>query len=524
MSIALTEEHQELSRVARAFLDSNKAREQSRAELESPTDSLPSFWKEIAEFGWMGLHIDERHGGQGFGLPELSIVVEAMGFAMAPGPFMPTVLTAALIAEYGSETTCRAFLPSLADGSLIGAVGLGGDLTRDKNGRLHGSAGLILAADVARVWVVCVGDDVALISPDQSALCVEPQKNIDTSRRVVAVHSDGVEISNSNLLPGARRGLERLARTLAAAEAAGGARACTEMATAYAQERVQFGPTDRHIRSGQAPLRQHARCHRASHSGCLGGRHEPTSVTTRPSWRPRLQAASPCPPSSSVPSRTFRCTAESGTPGSTTRISICAVPSPSSRWIGPVDRAREDIVRLMSRGARTKAAVELPPEADAFRPEARAVVEAGHGTPQAGQAKSAQRQRLPRAPLAEALGPQRGAHRTTSSSRKNSRACVGPDLSISGWNTLTIAQHGSSEQVERYVPLSLEGKIEFCQLFSEPGAGIPTRPQCRPEGSRLTVAGASRDKRCGPATHISVATDSPPFEPAPTAPNMPESA
>jgi alkylation response protein AidB-like acyl-CoA dehydrogenase len=46
-----------------------------------------------------------------------------------------------------------------------------------------------------------------------------------------------------------------------------------------------------------------------------------------------------------------------------------------------------------------------------------------------------------------------------------------PDLSISGWNTLTIAQHGSPEQVERFVPLSLEGEIEFCQLFSEPGAG-----------------------------------------------------
>ena len=46
-----------------------------------------------------------------------------------------------------------------------------------------------------------------------------------------------------------------------------------------------------------------------------------------------------------------------------------------------------------------------------------------------------------------------------------------PDLSISGWNTLTIAQNGSAEQVERYVRPSLEGEIEFCQLFSEPGAG-----------------------------------------------------
>ena len=36
-----------------------------------------------------------------------------------------------------------------------------------------------------------------------------------------------------------------------------------------------------------------------------------------------------------------------------------------------------------------------------------------------------------------------------------------PDLSVSGWNTLTIAQHGSPRQVERFVRPSLEGEIEF---------------------------------------------------------------
>ena len=75
MSISLTEEHQELTRVARAFLESNGALGESRALLEAPRDRLPSFWKEIAELGWLGLHVDEAHEGQGFGLPELSVVV-----------------------------------------------------------------------------------------------------------------------------------------------------------------------------------------------------------------------------------------------------------------------------------------------------------------------------------------------------------------------------------------------------------------------------------------------------------------
>ena len=141
MSIGLPEEHQELARVARAFLGSNGAREESRALLEAPNDRVPSFWKEMAELGWMGLHIDEVYRGQGFGLPELSVVIEALGFALAPGRFLPTTVTAALVAERGGDAARDVLLPGLADGSLVGAIGLGGDLAYDSVDRLHGSPG-----------------------------------------------------------------------------------------------------------------------------------------------------------------------------------------------------------------------------------------------------------------------------------------------------------------------------------------------------------------------------------------------
>ena len=48
MAIAITEEHQELARVARSFLDSHQARAASRELLEAPEEKLPSFWKEMA--------------------------------------------------------------------------------------------------------------------------------------------------------------------------------------------------------------------------------------------------------------------------------------------------------------------------------------------------------------------------------------------------------------------------------------------------------------------------------------------
>jgi len=469
MSVALSEEHQELARVARGFLDSHDARATSRALLEEPTERLPHFWKEMAELGWMGLHVDESLGGQGFGLAELSIVVEELGFAMAPGPFLPTTVAAALLADRGSDASRGEFLPALADGSLVGAVGLGGDLELDAEGKLHGSAGLVLGAELAKLLLVCVGEDVALLEADQPGLTVESQKNIDPSRRACAVRCDAVVVSDSNILRGARKALEQLAWTLSAAEAAGGARACTEMAAEYAKERQQFGrpigtfgPVKHHCANMLVATEQ-------ATAGAWGAARADLDDE-----QAELAAATAC--CLALPAFAF-----------CAKLNIQVHGGIGYTWehdahlylrraialealMGPIDRAREEVVRLMGHGVRTKTTIELPPEAEAFREDVRSFVEVYRALPEQDKRKAISDSgylvpHWPK-PWGRDAGPieQLVIEQEFAGVRR-------PDLSISGWNTLTIAQNGSPEQVERFVRSSLEGEIEFCQLFSEPGAG-----------------------------------------------------
>ena len=75
MSLAIHEDHLALAATARRFLETRCPPEVARAELDSPNESLPPFWAELAGLGWLGLHVPEADGGQGFGWPELARVV-----------------------------------------------------------------------------------------------------------------------------------------------------------------------------------------------------------------------------------------------------------------------------------------------------------------------------------------------------------------------------------------------------------------------------------------------------------------
>ena len=88
-ALAITDEHQDLADAAMGQLTRLATRASARATLEGGSPNPADVWKAAAELGWLGLAIAEEHGGSGFGLAELAIVLEAQGRELSPGPFLP---------------------------------------------------------------------------------------------------------------------------------------------------------------------------------------------------------------------------------------------------------------------------------------------------------------------------------------------------------------------------------------------------------------------------------------------------
>ena len=172
MSIAITEDHRALADTVADFLVKHDARGASRALLEAPEETNPAWFAEAAELGWLGLHVPEAFGGSGYGIEELVVVVEQLGAGLAPGAFVPTVVASAVLAAAGTDEVRSRWLPGLADGSVLGAVALGGSAEL-RDGTLHGSGGVAIGGGLADVLLVAVGDDVAVIEATADGVAIE---------------------------------------------------------------------------------------------------------------------------------------------------------------------------------------------------------------------------------------------------------------------------------------------------------------------------------------------------------------
>ncbi len=456
MGIAISDEHLELSGVADAFLSRTGALADARALLDAPEETLPASWKEVADLGWLGLHVPEANGGSGFGLAELVLVVEAMGGVVAPGPFLPTVWASAVVVACGTDAQRAELLPGLAEGSVRAAVGL------------DDATNLVLGAGLADLFLLPRGDDLVVATRDDVSLSVPA--NTDATRRVGVVTLTTAP-SADRILAGARASAVQLGRVLAAAEATGGAQACTTMASEYAKVREQFG---RVIAMFQAVKHQAADMLVA------------TQLATAATWdaartepgTPEFELAAAIAAAQALPA--FVACAEKniqlhGGIGFTWEhdahiylkraVALAAV-------FGPTGAIERDVSRLTAAGIMGAQAVELPPEADTYRAEVRAFVDEYRARPDAERLGFFLDSGYALAHWPAPWGRAADAVEQLVIEEELRAADVHPpQYGIGGWIIQTITQYADPDQIERWIRPSLEHELTWCQLFSEPGAG-----------------------------------------------------
>jgi len=467
MSIAITEEHRALAQTVAGLLTKHQSRAAARGLLTEEADARPAFWAELSGLGLLGLHIPEEHGGSGFGLAETLVVAEQMGRYLAPGPFVPTVVTSAVLAAAGTDDLQKRLLPALADGSVIGAVALGGEV-RHANGAATGKAGVVISGHLADVLLVPAGDDVLVIEKAAGGVQAEVPANLDQSRRAARVRLDAAP---ATVLPGARGLLTGVARAVLAAEAAGIASETTEQAAEYAKIRQQFG---RPIATFQA-VKHHcanmlvaaelaaAATWDAGRAGIDGG--------DQLRYTAAIAAALAVPAAVSNASLNIQV---HGGIGFTWEHDAHLYLRRAAAIAAVVDteQAAIEVTDLVRRGVRRPAAIDLPAAAEPIRaaitPDVarlrdltgedrkQALIETGYVMPHWpkpwGREASAVEQLVIEQEFAAA-----GIKR--------------PSYGITSWIILTLIQYASPEQVARWVRPALNQDVIWCQLFSEPGAG-----------------------------------------------------
>ncbi|MFF4710915.1 acyl-CoA dehydrogenase family protein [Streptomyces eurythermus] len=215
----------------------------ARTESDAPHDR--SLWKSLTEdMGLAGLLVPEEQGGEGASHREAAVVLEELGRAVAPVPYLTSavVATEALLACGDGELLRR-----LASGRTIGALAVGlhtGPATgvrtvRLENGTLHGELTGIADASVADVLLV-PADDGGLYAVAADAVTVLPRTSLDLTRPLATVRlagAPGRRVGDTE--PAVRRAL-RAAAGLLASEQLGVADWALTETVRYLKERKQF--------------------------------------------------------------------------------------------------------------------------------------------------------------------------------------------------------------------------------------------------------------------------------------------
>ena len=271
MALILSEEQAMLRDSARGLI-SDRAPVSHLRQLRDSQDATGfsrELWTTFAEMGFCGLLVPEQFGGSGLGAVEAGVVMEEIGRTLMPSPFLSTaVLAASAIARGGSAAQQSAYLPKIADGSLLAAFAIDEGAkhrplqtslraARSGNGfRLDGAKAFVVDGHTAELLIVAArtkgsagerdGLTLLLVDPKAKGIAIERTAMVD-SHNAARIVFDQAEVDADGVLGevdqgiGLIEGLLDIGRGAVAAEMLGLSEEVFSRTLSYLRERRQFG-------------------------------------------------------------------------------------------------------------------------------------------------------------------------------------------------------------------------------------------------------------------------------------------
>ena len=276
MDLELSEDQKMLRKTARDFLVNECTKPFVREMERDEKGYSPDLWQKMADLGWMGLPFPEQCGGWGGSFLDLAVLMEEMGRACLPGPFMASVVLGGLtILEAGSDAQKEQYLTAIAKGDIFTLAltepnGSYDPASIHTKATAHGDDFVIAGTKfyvpdahiashllvLARTKEGAKEDGLSLFMVDAKSHGIKctQLKTIGSDKQCEVVF-DNVKVPKANLVGKLNHGWPAVQKTLPlaavakCAEMVGAAQQVLEMTTAYAKERIQF---DKPIGSFQA--------------------------------------------------------------------------------------------------------------------------------------------------------------------------------------------------------------------------------------------------------------------------------
>jgi alkylation response protein AidB-like acyl-CoA dehydrogenase len=462
-SATVTDEQFAARELVRSWAAGSGAIKAARGIEQGDANAWRAPYRSLAQLGIFGVALPEESGGAGGTVDDLCAMIDEAAAALVPGPIATTAVATLVVPSSQTEV-----LEALASGERTAGLALSAELNYD-GGRVSGTAEYVLGADADGVLLLPAGDDFLLVDATADGVTVEPLTPTDFSRPLARVV---LADAPAEVLPVSRRRVEDLAATVQAAEAAGLARWTLQTAADYAKVREQFGKP---IGSFQAVKHMCAEMLLRSEQVAVAAGDAANAAHDADD--PQLSIAAAVAAAAGIEfakANAKDCIQVLGGIGITWEHDAHLYLRRAygiSQFLGGASRWLRRVAVLTQQGVRRELHIDLA-SVEHLQPQIAAAVADVAAQPvekrQIALAEAGlQAPHWPR-PYGRAASP---AEQLLIDREMAAAGVERPDLVIGWWAAPTILEHGSQQQIERFVPPTLSGELFWCQLFSEPGAG-----------------------------------------------------